>query len=141
MLGRSPAFAHGYQPCRPLCTERATRMQSIRLQAAEQWKLMLACQGCDLCNLGLGDLIGVDSCYSDPLVMDMQHDSHRISFRSLKDGPKYKDDKFHRGIVVIVQQYLVKRRPLQPRLTFGNNCFVALRIQIRHTPPADLRGT
>ena len=84
------------------------------------------------CDFGFRDLISIDTCGPDPLVMDLQHDPDRVGLRALKDRSQDENDKVHRGVVVVMQKHFIQRGLLHPRLALGDDSFIAIWIDDWH---------
>ena len=77
----------------------------------------------DLGHFSLGNLECENPANTHTVPVDMQHDLHRIRFRTMKDALQNEDDEFHGGVVVVVQQHLVHLRLLELALgaAFGDD--------------------
>jgi hypothetical protein len=75
----------------------------------------------DLRHFGLGNLIGEDAAFPDPVLMHMHHDPMGRLLILVEEALEDVDHELHRRVVVIEQQHPVEVRPLGLRLGLGDN--------------------
>lgn len=69
---------------------------------------MTTCEIHDLPNFGFGDFMAKYTNHSKTLFMHCQHDFKCLCMGHAKKMFQNMDDKFHRSIVVVQQQYLIQ---------------------------------
>src|SRR5690242_10315046 len=86
--------------------------------------------------------MSVDAGETNPQPMHIQHDSHGFAFAVIKDALQDEDDEFHRGVIVVMQQYSIERRPLQLCLALGlfDDRITMFEINLRHTDSAKVHN-
>src|SRR6185295_6690714 len=102
----------------------------ILFHRAQQRKLISLSNARDFIHLHLSDFIRVDASQTQTLSVYVQHDLNGITLAVIEHSLQDEDDKLHRGEIVIMQQDLIKRRPLELRLALGlfyNTVFKLLR--------------
>ena len=72
-------------------------------------------------HLGFGNLVGKHTDNGHALLVDGQHDLDRLRMGDAEKAFQNMHDELHRGVVVIQQQHLVKRRTLRLRLGLGQH--------------------
>ena len=70
---------------------------------------------------GLGDLVGKDAAFPDPVMMDVQHDPGRGLAVLVEEALQHVDHELHRRVVVVEDQHAVEVRPLGLRLGLGDD--------------------
>jgi hypothetical protein len=85
---------------------------------AKQRVLVLACIGRHLRHLGLGDFVCEYSAYAFASGMDFQHNARGGRAIHAEEVLQDIDDEFHGSEIVVEQDDLVERRPLELRLSF-----------------------
>lgn len=75
----------------------------------------------DLRYLGLCDLIGIDTAFAYPVVVDMQHNSCGGFVILAEEAFQHVHDELHRRVVVVENKNPVHIRPLGLRLCLGND--------------------
>ena len=85
---------------------------------------MLPGQAFDQRHFGLGDFISVNTGDTDASFMNMEHDLNGLGMFFVKDVLENLDDEFFSGIVVVVQQDLIKRGLLELFLCLGDHLMV-----------------
>ena len=82
----------------------------------------------DLRHLRLGDLAGEHAAHATPAGMHVQHDLGRFFDIHREKAHQYLDNEVHRGVVVVQQQHLVKRRPLGLGLGIDDHGGIAVAV-------------
>jgi hypothetical protein len=85
-------------------------------------------------HLGLGDLISEDTGDSDASFMDMEHNLDGLSMFFVKDVLENLDDEFLGGVIVIVQQYPIKKGLFELFLCLGDHFMVEFCFPSTHNP-------
>src|ERR1700733_12721273 len=95
--------------------------ESLLLHYALQRMLMFSGKVHDLRHFGLGNLIGEDAAFPDPVLMHMHHDPMGRLLILVEEALENMDHELHRRVIVIEQQDPIEVRPLGLRLGLGNN--------------------
>lgn len=77
---------------------------------------MLAGKIHHLRHLGLGNLVSVHAAFTDPVMMNVQHDLRRRLHILLEETLQHVNDEFHRRVIVVEDQHAIEARALRPRL-------------------------
>ncbi len=64
--------------------------------------------------------------------MHFKHDGYGILMGFMKNGFQYHDDEIHRGIIVIMQQYIIEWRGFDPGFFNGQYFTLILVFNIAH---------
>src|SRR4029079_4732277 len=88
----------------------------ILFHRAQQRKLISLRNAPDFVHLHLSNFISVDAGQTQTFSVYVQHDLNGITLAVIEHSLQDEDDKLHRGEIVIMQQDLIKRRPLRPSL-------------------------
>src|ERR1044071_2136297 len=94
---------------------------SLLLHHALKRMLMFAGKVHHLRHFSFGDLVCVDAALTNPMVMNMQHDSGRGLVVLVEKPLQHMHDEFHRGVVVVQDEHTIKARPLGLRLGLGDD--------------------
>jgi len=78
--------------------------------------LMLAGEAAHLFHLGNGHVLGIDTAYSHPFPMHLQHYLRCLFAAQVEERLQYDHHEFHRRIVVVQQHNLEQGRRLDPGL-------------------------
>jgi hypothetical protein len=81
--------------------------------------LTFVCKFFDRADLGLRDLVGIDSGHTHAVLMNMEHNTGGFGMRFVKDLLQDLNHEFHRCVVVVQQDAFVERRFFGSRLLFG----------------------
>lgn len=93
---------------------------------------MLSRQFNGLLRFGFRDFVRIDPGNANAFIMNFKHNAKGFIFRLMKDRYQHKDDKFHRRIVVIMENDFVKRRFFNLLFTLSYSQFIILKIRFRH---------
>ncbi len=89
-------------------------------QRAFQWIFMLARQVFDQRDFGFRDFVSIDAGDADAFFVDMEHDLQRFSLLFVKDILQDLHDELLSSVIVVMQQYFIKRRPFDLFLGLGD---------------------
>src|SRR5262245_4378505 len=116
---------------------------SFGLRRTAQGELVLARELLDLVGARLGHLTGIDARDAHAIAVNVEHDARRAGEVVSEDRLQDPHDELHRGVVVVVQQYLVGPGPgdLLLRPDLGDDPGLVTGGSLAHASPTIKTGT
>jgi hypothetical protein len=67
------------------------------------------------------DLVGINPTFSDPMMVNVQHNARRCFAILVKEPLEHVDDEFHRRVIVVKQEDAIEVWPFCLGLGLGND--------------------